>query len=966
MSEKLTFAFDIGFSSIGYAVNKQYKKFENDLPVWAGVWLFDNDNYKSELNAIKREKRRKKRKKERLKQVRKLLGIKLNEDFKNHTKNVWKYIKKSKQDLTKDEFNAILYHFAKNRGYIDMRKAQTEKNKDDGVIKSALNTLNAIKGNNIFEKLLNYRNELIEKAVKNLKEKFNINENEAKEFLEYYMPYRNKNITGLIKKINETFNLNIKEAKELFENEMSYYFIMSNKDIADAITDINSHYNFLDEKTLEEYIKLLTDKGESQSLEDKIGWCDSGEKYKRSGKHTYDMEKFRIIELWKKLVCINKEGNEFFVKECMTFEEFYERIIKHGKNEITRTDLKKILKDLKVKDFKQTNKKFLYLNAHCLYKSLNDKKILEDENFRDEVEYTLLFYPDIAQREKQLKDYFDEDDLGKIVNHDIGKPSFLSNKVCRTILSELIEKDITDILNEYKAKNLKFLNRNYLNFKEWKKNTQYNNPYLENTVKNFIRLFNQLVQNFGTPDEIIIESARDFAISEKEKKEKDKHLKIQLENEKINKMIKDFLDNRFSTKPKNYGKLIKRLKLFLEQNKELKELKDNSISYCPITGEIITVEDALDGNKTNIDHIIPQSVIVDNSLNNTILISSRVNQKEKGDLTPVEYIAKSKNISIKKAEEILKENLKKTKIKTGSKKYSNFFVENAKDLKYELKGFDLRHLQTTHFGVKEIKELIIRQYHFNNPNLSYHKRASKIIFTNGKLTSFLRKVFIPKYHKDRKYYINHLVDALILLNIDKSMQQHIHTLANKYIDEGIYKQKEFINFIREEYFDKKNIQAKFDIKKTVRFFEEKFNNLELGAYREEVRKIKKRYFKETILSKKDLQKEKSAILTPSGYRKKDKGFKRILICKNEKNKLKTIFENYFDKEKKQCNNLVAELYRYSLIKIKNEIGYVVGGVANSNVIEIIPVNTQKEKQNQIIVSNFQEKLKINPLGIVKN
>jgi CRISPR subtype II RNA-guided endonuclease Cas9/Csn1 len=962
----MKFAFDIGFSSIGYAANSNYKKFKNDLPVWAGVWLFDNENYKSKLNAIKREKRRKRKRKEKLKKVRKLLGITLDEEFKNLTKDVWTHIRKSKQSLTRDEFNAILYHFAKNRGYIDMRKIKTD-DKDDGVIKTALKTLSEVKGENIFEKLLGYRDELIEKAVKNLNEKFNINEKKSKEFLEYYMPYRNKEITGLIKKINEKFKINVKNAKELFENEMNYYFIMQNKDIADAIININSRYNFLDEKILKEYIALLTDKGNSQSLEDKIGWCESGELYKRSGKHTYDMEKFRVIELWKKLVCIDKENNEFFVKECMTFEEFYKRILEHSNSEITRSDLKKILKDLKIKDFKQTNKKFLYLNAHCLYSSLSDKRILNDEEFRDEVEYTLLFHSDTAQREEKLKNHFNKDDLEKIINHDTGKPSFLSNKVCRAILPQLMEKDITDVLNEYKAKNLKFLNRNYLSFKEWKKNTQYNNPYLENIVKNFIKLFNHLVQNFGSPDEIIIESARDFAISEKEKKEKDKKLQTQMENEKNNRMIKDFLDNRFSTKPKDYGKLVKRLKLFLEQNKDLKVLKDNSISYCPITGEFITIEDALDGNKTNIDHIIPQSVIVDNSYNNTILISSRVNQKEKIDLTPVEYIAKSKNISVKEAAEILEENLKKTKIKKGSKKYSNFFVKNAKEFKYELKGFDLRHLQATHFGVKEIKELIIRQYHFNNFNLSYHERASKIIFTNGKLTSFLRKIFIPKYNKDRKYYINHLVDALVLLNIDKSMQQHIHTLANKYINEEVNKQKEFINFIREEYFDKKNIQAKFDIKEAVKFFEEKFDALELGAYREEVRKLKKRYLKETILSKKELQKEKSAVLTPSGYRKKDKGFKRILVCKNTKgkSKFKIIVENYFDKNNKQCNALVAELFRYSLIKIKDEMGYVVGGDKSNNKIEIIPVNIQKEKRSQISASNFQEKLNINPLGVIK-
>jgi len=974
----IRFAFDIGFSSIGYAVNKKYKKVENDLDIWAGVWLFDNENYKSELNSIKREKRRKKRKKERLKKIRKLLNIKLDESFKKHTQNVWKYIKKAKhKKLTQKEFNAIIYHFAKYRGYIDMRKIKkdNEDNKEEGGIKEALKRLDSFNGKNIFEKLLAYRDKLIDIAANNLNSKFNIDRKEAVEFLEYYMPYRNKNIGKLINKINEHFKLDIKSSADIFEEELRYYFILPNNKIIESIIDIvtfqKKHFNneLIQENSLKELVNLLSFKGPVNSLEDKIGWCESGFKYKRSGKYTFDAEKFRVIDLWKKLICIDKEGKEFFIKECMLFDEFYKRVTELNKEEITRDDLKKLLEDLNVKDFKQTNNKFLYLKAHKLYNSLKNRDlILSDDELRDKIEYTLLFYYDFEKRKEILRKYIiDENDLDMIAEHNIGKPSFLSNIIHREIFNRLTDEDLTAILNEYKEKNLTFLNRNYLSYKVWKQQTAYNNPYLENIIKHFIKLFNHLVQNFGTPDEIVIESARSFAISDKEIKNYKDYIKKQNQNELTNNMIKDFINTRFKEKPKDYGKLIKRLKLFLEQNKNLKELKDNSVSYCPLTGEIITIEDAIDGKSTNIDHIIPQSVVIDNSLNNIILISAKINQAEKKDMTPVEYIAKSKNISINKAKKILEENLKKTRIESKTRKYNNMLTElESKEFKYELKGFDLRHLQSTHFGVKEIKEIIIRQYHFNNPDLSYNQRAAKIVFTNGKLTSLLRKVFLPKYKKNRKYFINHLIDALVLLNIDRSMQQIIHTLANKFVDNKIYKQKEFINYIREEYFEKRNIKTKFDLIKAVEFFEEKFNNLELGAYREEVKKLKKRYFKETILSKKDVIKETSAIYTKSGYRTKDRGFKKILICKNDKGKLNAIFINYFDKKDKKCNNEnILELYRYSLIKIKDQIGYVIGG--SGNTIEIIPVNVEKGKNRiKISVSNFNNKLTINPLGVINN
>jgi CRISPR/Cas system Type II protein with McrA/HNH and RuvC-like nuclease domain len=974
----MRFAFDLGFSSIGYAVDKKYTKIENNLPVWAGVWLFDNENNKSELNEIKRNKRTTTHKKNRLRQVRKLLNIKLNNEFINKTKNIWKYIKNSKKEpLSKEEFKVILYHFAKQRGYIDMKKIFTNSNdnKENGVIKEAISNLQAKQGNNIFEKLLSYRDELIAIAMDNLVNKFNVDKQEAKEFLECYMPYRNNTLQkSFLNKVNETFKLEIKNVSDLFGAELSYFFILPNKEIANAIKDIyqfqKEKFNnkLLNEDVINEYIEIITYKGKTQSLEDKIGWCESGEKYKRSSKNTLDNEKFRIMDLWKNLICITKDNKEFFVKECLTFEEFYQRVVNTNKDKITRAEMKKILKDLKIKDFKQTNKIFLHLKAHCFYNELENKKVLEDEIFRDKVEYTLSFYSDNNNRKEKLKEHFNENDLKKIIEYDIGKPTNYSNIVIRDIIKLLEEKELTDIINEYKAKNFKFLNRSYLDFKEWKRNSQYNNPYLENIVKNFIKLFNHLVQNFGTPDEIVIESTRDFSISEREIKEKDNQLRKQKQNEETNNMIREFLDKKFTTKPKNYGSLIRKLKLFLEQNKELKKLKDNSVAFCPITGEIITIEDALDETKTNIDHIIPQSVMINNSLNNTMLISAKINQKEKQDMTPVEYIMNSKNVPLEVAKEMLKENLKKTKIK--DKKFANFFIEKAENFKYDFKGFDLRHLQSTHFGVKEIKELLIRQYHFNNPELSYHQKASKVLFTNGKLTSILRRVFIPKYHKNRKYYINHLIDALILLNIDRSMQQYIHTLANKYKEKEIYKQKEFLNYLREEYFEKKEIKTKFDTKEAIKFFEEKFNNLELGAYKEEVKLIKKRYLKDIIIPKKELEKKKSAIKTKSGYRTKDKGFKKIYVCKDNKNKLKAVFENYFDKKtiinkKLQDLEIIDVLYRYSLVEIKDKIAYIVGGVESNNQIEIIPVNKEKEKQIQIITSKFKRKNIIIPLGVIK-
>ena len=53
------------------------------------------------------------------------------------------------------------------------------------------------------------------------------------------------------------------------------------------------------------------------------------------------------------------------------------------------------------------------------------------------------------------------------------------------------------------------------------------------------------------------------------------------------------------------------------------------------TGEKISLDDLLKHDNYDIDHIIPQSLIKDDSLDNLVLVSKNINQKVKGDSYPL-------------------------------------------------------------------------------------------------------------------------------------------------------------------------------------------------------------------------------------------------------------------------------------------------------------------------------------------
>lgn len=155
-------------------------------------------------------------------------------------------------------------------------------------------------------------------------------------------------------------------------------------------------------------------------------------------------------------------------------------------------------------------------------------------------------------------------------------------------------------------------------------------PVVEKILNQLVNVVNGILQDnhLGRPDEIRVELARELKQS---KDERAKTYNRNNETDKVNKMITERLSKEFPglvvTK-----KVLDKYKLHEQQN-----------GLCLYSGENIPLSQALRGESVDIDHIIPQVKLFDDSFQNKVLVWRRENANKK-DLTAYDYMkAKGEN-----------------------------------------------------------------------------------------------------------------------------------------------------------------------------------------------------------------------------------------------------------------------------------------------------------------------------------
>ncbi|MBS3991090.1 MAG: type II CRISPR RNA-guided endonuclease Cas9 [Erysipelothrix sp.] len=260
-------------------------------------------------------------------------------------------------------------------------------------------------------------------------------------------------------------------------------------------------------------------------------------------------------------------------------------------------------------------------------------------------------------------------------------------------------------------------------------------PVAKRAQQEAIKVVNQIRKNYGEASKIFVELAREKNSDEK----KSLIRKAQKNLETLNKSLQEIVgETEINSKT--------RLKLRLYKEQECK---------CVYTGECLNINSILsDPNAYDIDHIIPLSVSLDDSMANKVLVTNKAN-REKGNLTPLQAFRSNKFDGW--SEESFRyyvSNLAAYKYGANKKKL-NYLLDEREITSYSnMKDFIARNLVDTRYASRVVLNTLQDYFKVN-------QIPTRVVPINGKITAMLRGKIGIKKSRDENYF-HHAIDAATL------------------------------------------------------------------------------------------------------------------------------------------------------------------------------------------------------------
>lgn len=275
------------------------------------------------------------------------------------------------------------------------------------------------------------------------------------------------------------------------------------------------------------------------------------------------------------------------------------------------------------------------------------------------------------------------------------------------------------------------------------------NPVVLRSINETRKVLNCLIRLYGSPAEIHVEVADDVARSYLERK---RIQKMQRDHEKTRDAIKKKIAEILHCEESEVkGSQIERYKLYMEQE-----------GKCLYSGRELDLEMVLDtqSHAYEVDHIIPYSLILDNTLANKALVCGNENQA-KGQQTPLMYLKGEKKEAFI---ERVKAEKKRTSHPISNKKYDYLMLATLYE-KGILTGWKSRNINDTRYITKYVVGLI-------KNHLQFAGGKARVFGIRGHITSRFRKEWLGKNtwgseEKCRTNYLNHAADAIVLANLSK-------------------------------------------------------------------------------------------------------------------------------------------------------------------------------------------------------
>ena len=481
------------------------------------------------------------------------------------------------------------------------------------------------------------------------------------------------------------------------------------------------------EKKLIQKVQRPLEQEEKELLAERLMLCDKMTKNQMLtalGLNNYDMN-FKEIK-----------GNTTFAKLFQAYKEIAE-IAGYDKDKIKNLeDINIIFKDLGIKtdflsfnselDRKELQQQSLYKLWHLIYSYESDNSATGNESLIRKISELCGMPEDYA---KILANIVFESDYSSLSAKAIGK-----------ILPHLKDGLQYDVACEYAGyrHSKSSLTKEELENKKLKDRLEIlpknslRNPVVEKILNQMVNVVNEVIDTYGKPDEIRIEIARELKKSAKEREEMTQQI-----NKATNahKAYKDILEKEFGLTNVSRNDII-RYKLYLE-------LEDNG--YKTLYSNTYIPREKLFSKEFDIEHIIPQAKLFDDSFSNKTIEKRSVNI-EKSNMTALDYVA-SKDANSLSEYKLRVEKLHKSG-QISKTKYNKLLMSEAEIPS----GFINRDLRDTQYIAKKAREMLNELVKF-------------VVPTTGTITARLREDW-------------QLIDIMQELNWDKYDQQGLTMFYN--------------------------------------------------------------------------------------------------------------------------------------------------------------------------------------------
>lgn len=752
MSLRYTLGLDIGIASVGWAVLENNIDGEPIKIERLGVRIFDKAEQpktgaslaepRREARGQRRTIRRRRHRKDRIKQLIQqndiMTRVEMAEMFEHLQFETSVYelrVQALERALTKQEFVRVLIHLAQRRGYKSNSKSEEAKDKENGKVKSAISENKKCMEKNRYRTI----GEMLLKDDRF----WECNPDGTKIFVPHNHPddYRTTVERSMVED----------EIRLIFSRQHALGVPYATSEFEEAYLEIWGSQRNFDEGP----------GGKSpyggNMIEKMLGHCTFEKDEPRAAKGSYSAEYFRLLQDVNHLRLVKNNGEssaltaeqkQIYIdlvmksaaasyaqlrKKLELSNDISFNMLRYGSDEIGKVERKKL-----------GHMKFYHEMRKALNTVQKDAISTVSWEQRDEIARILLCYKSDDKRKAQLEKLdIPREFITALLTLSTSKTAHLSAKALRKLIPHL-EKGMTyaeackEVYGEQKSSITK---KNKLSLFDIE---PINNPVVRRAVSQTIRVINAVVREYGAPEVVRVELAREMG---KPYDVRTQMTKKQEANAKRNEELRQQIKKIKGAEPT--GQDIVKFKLFQDQN-----------GVCLYSGQNLDITRLFEAGYVDVDHIIPYSISFDDSYTNKVLVRSPEN-RQKGNRIPADYF-KSDPARWQRFETLVN-----TQVHNWKKKRNLLTQVLSEEQK---NGFKQRNLVDTQYIARVIYNLINDHLQFAETGKYDKKRRTQAV--NGAITAHVRKrLGIQKIREDGD--LHHAVDAAVVACVSPGMIQKI-------------------------------------------------------------------------------------------------------------------------------------------------------------------------------------------------